>query len=180
MTGNSLFSQVIKALNEKYPDLQVIYKGIMRNIPADEVDMKPLVIDRCKFLAQKPKRKKRKRNMGFVMYWILDEEEPIVHRDIVIELIVKKFRAKLDKDLIEMLCDTFRYMPPVAPEDPNAPPKKKKKKVRKSKLVEWHEMAKYYLARHPTERGPPRFAKLAKKSKKKRKGKKGKKATVKF
>lgn len=151
----SLHLQVVAFLQEANPKFKVIYEGILRNIPAEAVDMKSLVLRRCKFLAMKPKKKKLKRNMGHVMHWILDDERPLVDRGEVTELITRTFGAKLDEDLIKLLNDTFRYEPPEQPVDPDAP-KKKRKGKKKSKLVEWHSMAELYFALFPTARGAPK------------------------
>lgn len=67
--GDTYISQVallqIGKILKKNPDIQIIHGGVIGFYPPATVDLMALVIDRCKFLAMKPKKKKLKRNMGY-------------------------------------------------------------------------------------------------------------------
>lgn len=153
-------------MHKLHPHLKVIFQGIARNIPANEVDVKSLVLNRCKFVAQNRRNRRQRRNMGHVMHWILDDERPRVSPEEVETLILDIFRARLDADLMNSLLEAFRYIEPKDPDEP------KKKKRRKKKLIDWHEMANLYLTLHPTARGHVKPQKV-KVTDKRAKGKKG-------
>lgn len=142
-------------MHKLHRNLKIIFQGIARNIPANEVDVKSLVLNRCKFVAQNRKNRRQRRNMGHVMHWILDDERPRVRPEEVETLILHIFRAKLDADLMTSLLEAFRYIEPKDPDEP------KKKRRRKKNLIDWHEMANLYLTLHPTARGQMKRRKLS-------------------
>lgn len=58
--------QETKNILNKNPKIKIIYGGVIGFYPPATVDLMALVIDRCKFLAMKPKKKKLKRDMGYL------------------------------------------------------------------------------------------------------------------
>lgn len=49
------------------PELKIIYKGQIKEQPAEEANFKNILVDRMKALAMKPKKKKFRKNMGLVI-----------------------------------------------------------------------------------------------------------------
>uniref|UniRef100_A0A182RYM2 Uncharacterized protein n=1 Tax=Anopheles funestus TaxID=62324 RepID=A0A182RYM2_ANOFN len=121
----------VRLCSLKYPAKKIIYQGKLRAKPARPVDVKEMLLERCRFLAQKPKKAKQKRDIGHLMLQLAAAENTILTREEFV-LVVKRFRAKLDRPLLESLMDAFEV------------PKK---------LVDTGAMALKYLAKHPTE--PP-------------------------
>lgn len=64
LTKNTI--ELINKIKLWVPTLTIIYKGTLMSNPPEDVDFAPILIDRCKFLAMKPKKIKLKKNMGFV------------------------------------------------------------------------------------------------------------------
>jgi Ran GTPase-activating protein (RanGAP) involved in mRNA processing and transport len=143
-------AKVIVKLKQKNPTANLIYKDRLYPNPPEPVDLKSIAINRCRYLAQKPKRKKLRRDIGHFMLQLEALEEPLLKQDAFLELL-RNFKAKLDDRLIEFLVKQFMT------------------KDKKAKRVNVHEMAEYYLERYPTEPPPP---KPEKKKKKKPKPKK--------
>jgi Ran GTPase-activating protein (RanGAP) involved in mRNA processing and transport len=46
------------------PDVKILFKGILMNNPPRPVNVKEMLFNRAKFLGMKPKRKKRKKDLG--------------------------------------------------------------------------------------------------------------------
>lgn len=57
-------SDAIKTKKKISPNLVVIFKGVMMTNPPENVNFRNLLMDRCKFLAMKPKKKKLKKEFG--------------------------------------------------------------------------------------------------------------------
>ncbi|XP_055617829.1 uncharacterized protein LOC129763090, partial [Toxorhynchites rutilus septentrionalis] len=121
----------------------VLFQGILLANPPRPVDLHEMLLDRCRFLGFKPKRKKRKRNLGHFMLQLQKLENLLLTRDDFVAQ-VKKFRIKLDQNLLRALMDAFADR----------------------KLVDCGAMATKYLTKYPTE-PPPVKRKKAKKKKKK-------------
>uniref|UniRef100_A0A182W1J4 Uncharacterized protein n=1 Tax=Anopheles minimus TaxID=112268 RepID=A0A182W1J4_9DIPT len=115
----------------KYPTKKIIYQGVLGANPARPVDVQEMLLERCRFLAQKPKKPKLKRDIGHLMLQLAAAENTLLEREEFV-LVVKRFRVKLDQPLLEALMDAFEV------------PKK---------LVDTGAMALKYLTKHPTE--PP-------------------------
>ncbi|XP_053660046.1 uncharacterized protein LOC128709088 [Anopheles marshallii] len=115
----------------KNPTKMIIYQGVLRAEPARPVDVQEMLLERCRFLALKPKKIKLKRDIGHLMLQLAAAENTILAREEFL-LVVKRFRVKLDRSLVEALMDAFEV------------PKK---------LVDTGAMARKYLTKHPTE--PP-------------------------
>lgn len=146
--------RAIEDLKRTFPEKEVIYYDKMMPNPPDPVDFQAIVIDRCKFLAMKPKKKRLRKDMGHFMHQLLETEREYMAPSEFAE-VLQGFKAKIDDDLKNHLQEVFTQKIKIG--------KKKGKKV----FVK--EMADYYLGRHPTEPPPPP------KPKKERKPKKGKK-----
>jgi hypothetical protein len=142
--------KVIDKLKAKNPEVTLVYKGQLYPNPPEPVDLKSIAINRCRYLAQKPKRKKLRRDIGHFMLQLAALEDPLLKLDAFGDL-MRNFKAKLDDSLVEFLVKQFMT------------------KEKKIKRVNVHEMAKYYLERYPTEPPPPV---PEKKKKPKRKAKK--------
>lgn len=56
----------MKKVGEINPQLEIIYKGQIKERPAEEANFKNILVDRLKTLAMKPKKKKKRKNMGWV------------------------------------------------------------------------------------------------------------------
>ncbi|XP_052890342.1 uncharacterized protein LOC128298614 [Anopheles moucheti] len=115
----------------KNPTKKIIYQGVLLAQPARPVDVQEMLLERCRFLALKPKKPKLKRDFGHLMLQLAAAENTILTREEFV-LVVKRFRVKLDRPLAEALMDAFEV------------PKK---------LVDTGAMARKYLTKHPTE--PP-------------------------
>uniref|UniRef100_A0A182PZE7 EF-hand domain-containing protein n=1 Tax=Anopheles farauti TaxID=69004 RepID=A0A182PZE7_9DIPT len=109
----------------------VIYQGVLMANPARSVDVQEMLLERCRFLAQKPKKSKQKRDFGHLMLTLSGAENKTITRE-EFELAVKRFRIKLDRSLLESLMDAFQAS---------------------KSTVDTCAMAVKYLTRHPTE--PP-------------------------
>lgn len=147
---------VVDAITElklTFPEKEVEYYDQLMPNPPDPVDFRAIVIDRCKFLAMKPKKKKFRKEMGHFMHQLLETEKEVMAPDDFKDLL-RVFKAKIDDDLKKHIEEIFTDKVKVG--------KKKLKRV----LIK--EMAEYFLERHPTEKPPPP------KPKKERKKKKGK------
>lgn len=139
--------QLSKRFMNRDPSKRITYQGVLMANPPRPVDVPEMLLDRCRFLGFKPKKKKRKRDLGHFMLQLQKLENPLLERDDFLAM-VKKFRIKLDKSLNESLMDAFT----------------------ERKLVDGAAMAVKYLAKYPTE-PPPVKPKKAKGKKKKKKGK---------
>uniref|UniRef100_A0A182YGM0 Uncharacterized protein n=1 Tax=Anopheles stephensi TaxID=30069 RepID=A0A182YGM0_ANOST len=133
-------NKLCRLCKRKYPSKTIIYQGVIRANPARPVDVQDMLLDRCRFLAQKPKKAKQKRDFGHLMLQLAAAEETVLVRE-EFEQVVKRFRAKLDRPLLEALMDAFEV------------PKK---------LVDTGAMALKYLTKHPTD---PPIVKQARKGK---------------
>lgn len=125
------------------PTKSIIYQGVLLSNPPRPVDVPEMLLDRCRFLGFKPKKKKRKRDLGHLMLQLQKLENPLLEREDFIAM-VKKFRIKLDKSLLGSLMDAFA----------------------ERKLIDSAAMAVKYLGKYPTEL-PPEKPKKAKKKRKK-------------
>lgn len=167
--GDTYISQAAvlqtRKIFNKNPNIQIIHGGVIGFYPPATVDLMALVIDRCKFLAMKPKKKKLKRNMGYMkifnnlifytliyliffshfMLKLKEEEDKYIRRGQFIEQ-VQDFKLRLDEDLVGMLMDVFTI---------EISSKIKGGGERIRKYVGLTEMADYYLERHPTDPPPP-------------------------
>lgn len=130
------------------PSKTISYQGVLMANPPRPVDVPEMLLDRCRFLGFKPKKKKLKRDLGHLMLQLQQLESAPLERDAFVAT-VKKFRIKLDRPLLEALMDAF--------------PTGKRQ-------VDGAAMAVKYLGKYPTEPPPPKVKKA-----KKKKGKKGKK-----
>uniref|UniRef100_A0A182M7Z9 Uncharacterized protein n=1 Tax=Anopheles culicifacies TaxID=139723 RepID=A0A182M7Z9_9DIPT len=124
-------AKLCRMCTRKFPTKRIIYQGVLRANPARPVDVQDMLLERCRFLAQKPKKPKLKRDIGHLMLQLAAAEHTILEREEFM-LAVKQFRVKLDRPLLEALMDAFEV------------PKK---------LVDTAAMAQKYLTKHPTE--PP-------------------------
>lgn len=149
-------ADAVRELNQEFPEKEVVYYNHMMPNPPDPIDFKAIVIDRSKFLAMKPKKKKMRKEMGHFMYQLLGTEKEFMAPDEFKDLL-EAFKAKIDDDLKKHIGEVFTDKVQVG--------------KRKLKRVLIKEMAEYYLNRHPTEEPPPPKPKKEKK-KKKGKGKK--------
>lgn len=59
-----MFLQLIEKIKKRNKKLQITYQGTMMTNPPQEPNFKDILMDRIKFLAQKPKKAKLKKNMG--------------------------------------------------------------------------------------------------------------------
>ncbi|XP_055551620.1 uncharacterized protein LOC129733988 [Wyeomyia smithii] len=123
---------------------QITFGGILLANPPAPVDVPEMLLDRCRFLGFKPKKKKRKKDLGHLMLQLQHLDEPLLTRE-DFTAAVKKFRIKLDKSLMGSLMDAFADR----------------------KLVDIGAMASKYLEKYPTE--PPPVKQKKKKSSKGRK-----------
>ncbi|XP_053672298.1 uncharacterized protein LOC128722644 [Anopheles nili] len=115
----------------KNPIKTFVYQGVLLAKPPRPVDVPEMLLERCRFLAQKPKRAKQKRDLGHLMLQFASAEDTAPTREDFV-LAVKRFRVKLDRALLEALMNAF--------EGPQ-------------KSVDVGAMALKYLTKHPTE--PP-------------------------
>ncbi|XP_065073045.1 uncharacterized protein LOC135697360 [Ochlerotatus camptorhynchus] len=143
-------SKVTGRLSKRFmnrdPSKRITYQGVLLANPPRPVDVPEMLLDRCRFLGFKPKKKKLKRDLGHFMLQLQKLENPLLPRDDFLAM-VKKFRIKLDKSLTESLMDAFT----------------------ERKLVDGAAMAVKYLDKYPTE-PPPVKPKKSKGKKKKKKG----------
>uniref|UniRef100_A0A182SKX3 Uncharacterized protein n=1 Tax=Anopheles maculatus TaxID=74869 RepID=A0A182SKX3_9DIPT len=133
-------AKLCRLCKRKYPSKKIIYQGVIRANPARPVDVQEMLLERCRFLAQKPKKAKLKRDFGHLMLQLVAAEDKVLVRE-EFEQVVKRFRVKLDRSLLEALMDAFEV------------PKK---------LVDTGAMAVKYLTKHSTD---PPIVKKAKKGK---------------
>uniref|UniRef100_A0A1Q3FTA4 Putative leucine-rich repeat protein n=1 Tax=Culex tarsalis TaxID=7177 RepID=A0A1Q3FTA4_CULTA len=147
---NKIAGRLSRRFMNRDPSKTVTYQGVLMSNPPRPVDVPEMLLDRCRFLGLKPKKKKLKRDLGHLMLQLqqLDGGGTVLERD-AFAAAVKKFRIKLDRPLLEALMDAF--------------PTGKKQ-------VDGAAMAAKYLGKYPTEPPPPKV----KKAKKKKKGKKKK------
>ncbi|XP_058448525.1 uncharacterized protein LOC131428511 [Malaya genurostris] len=131
-----------KRFMKRDPSKLIIFQGILLANPPRPVDFPEMLLDRCRYLGFKPKKKKRKRDLGHLMLQFQLLEDPLLSRD-DFKLNLKKFRLKLDKSLLQTLMETFADR----------------------KLVDTATMAAKYLEKYPTE-PPPEKKKKARKGKK--------------
>ncbi|XP_053686109.1 uncharacterized protein LOC128735646 [Sabethes cyaneus] len=147
-------SKVTGRLSKRFmtrdPTKQITFGGILLANPPRPVDVPEMLLDRCRFLGFKPKKKKRKKDLGHLMLQLQRLEQPLISREDFIATI-KKFRIKLDKSLMGSLMDTFGDR----------------------KLVDTGAMASKYLEKYPTE-PPPVKQKKKKSAKRKKKNKNAK------
>uniref|UniRef100_A0A182N5S0 EF-hand domain-containing protein n=1 Tax=Anopheles dirus TaxID=7168 RepID=A0A182N5S0_9DIPT len=113
------------------PSKHIIYQGVLMANPARPVDVQEMLLERCRFLAQKPKKAKQKRDFGHLMLQFAGAESKTITRE-EFELAVKRFRVKLDRPLLGTLMDAFQAS---------------------KSTVDTGSMAEKYLTKHPTE--PP-------------------------
>lgn len=133
------------------PSKLITFQGILLANPPRPVDFPEMLLDHCRFLGFKPKKKNNKRNLGHLMLQLRSLEEPLMPpKDF--QAAVKKFRIKLDKSLMGTLMDTFS----------------------ERRLVDTGAMATKYLQKYPTEPPPIEEKKKTKKKNKKNGGTKGK------
>ncbi|XP_062706657.1 leucine-rich repeat-containing protein 74A-like [Aedes albopictus] len=140
---NKVAGRLSKRFMKRDPEKTIIYQGVLLSNPPRPVDVPEMLLERCRFLGFKPKRKKRKRDLGLFMLQLQKLESPVLERDDFVAM-VKKFRIKLDKSLLGSLMDAFA----------------------ERKLVDSGAMALKYLGKYPTE-WPPEKPKKAKRKKKK-------------
>lgn len=124
-------AEIVKKVMEQHNNLCVLYKGV-RMPDTRTVDFSAILVDRCKFLAMKPKKPKLQRNMGDFFYKKLrDGPEYCLPAEFLI--LVQEFKAKLDDELVQQIADHWTVL------------------VGKSKKVNVKELCNYYLARYPYE-----------------------------
>uniref|UniRef100_A0A182PPY1 EF-hand domain-containing protein n=1 Tax=Anopheles epiroticus TaxID=199890 RepID=A0A182PPY1_9DIPT len=123
-------AKLCRICKRRYPTKQIIYQGVLRANPPRPVDVQDMLLERCRFLAQKPKKAKLKRDLGHLMLQFGDAENAVLTRE-EFDLALKRFRLKLDRALLDALMDAFEV------------PKR---------LVDTGAMAVKYLTKHPTER----------------------------
>lgn len=132
--------------------LHVLYKGA-RTATVRPADFSAILVDRCKFLAMKPKKRKLKREMGeFFARKIRDGAKYSSAEEFAAML--KEFKAKIDDTLVGKIVENWTV------------------NVGKGKKMDLEGLCNYYLAKHPYELiEKPAIAKK-KESKKKKKSKK--------
>ncbi|XP_058812989.1 leucine-rich repeat-containing protein 74A-like [Topomyia yanbarensis] len=145
---NRVTNRLSKRIMTQDPSKTITYQGVLLPKLPLKVDIPEMLLDRCRFLGLKPKKKKLKRNLGHLMLQFQLLEKPSLPRDDFLAM-VKKFRIKLDKDLKKILMETFADQ----------------------KRVDTAAMAAKYLEKYPTE--PPPVKKKKDRSGKKKEGKKG-------
>ncbi|XP_039449723.1 leucine-rich repeat-containing protein 74B-like [Culex pipiens pallens] len=145
---NKIAGRLSRRFMNRDPSKTISYQGVLMANPPRPVDVPEMLLDRCRFLGFKPKKKKLKRDLGHLMLQLQQLESAPLERDAFVAA-VKKFRIKLDRPLLEALMDAF--------------PTGKRQ-------VDGAAMAVKYLGKYPTEPPPPKVKKA-----KKKKGKKGKK-----
>ncbi|XP_058121008.1 uncharacterized protein LOC131285012 [Anopheles ziemanni] len=124
-------AKLCEFFKRKTSSKQFVYQGVLLANPPRPVDVQDMLLERCRFLAMKPKKANLKRDIGHLMLQFREQENAILTRDEFL-LAVKQFRVKLDRALIEALMDAFA--------------------VQKGS-VDTRTMAGKYLIRHPTD--PP-------------------------
>lgn len=142
--------QILKKVLQKNPGLRIEFAGILMSNPPQPVDFRKLLMARLKTLAMKPKRAKRKRNMGLFFLQLLDGEEKSCTMDEWLDK-CHAFKAKIDDPLCVQIANEWKSL--------------------KTGSIEIHEIAEYYLSLYPTERPPP-VVKIERKPKASKKGKK--------
>lgn len=144
-----------KAVARNRGQLRIVYAGTMMQRPPEAVDFRWVLMRRMRTLALKPKKAKKRRDMGQFFLALQRELEP---RDRTVDEFMgelKAFGAKLDDPLKAQVCAQFKH---------------------KSKDQVLHlEMAECYLQHFPTEwiepivkapRPPPKKGKGKEKGKK--------------
>lgn len=131
---------LIAKINQKFPALQIIYRGTFAARPLKMVNYSELLMNRSKYLAAAPKKRKLKKNMGHFCLKMLNDGPEYCTYDEFMDYVMA-FKLKLDKKLIEQIMRNWT----------ETVGKKKKAKQR----VAVHKMAKFYLELHPTENPPP-------------------------
>lgn len=150
-------TSIKKALAQR-SNLTIHYNGI-RNDSTRSVDFSAILIDRCKFLAMKPKKLKLKRDMGEFFAQKLRDGPQYCTADVFNELI-NTFNAKINDDggvLMKQIIENWT------------------EQMGKNTKVNLEAMCNYYLKRHPYELvdAPTDVieSKVAKKKPKRNKGK---------
>lgn len=144
--------KILKTVLLKNPGLRIEFAGVMMSNPPVPVDFRVLLMARIKALAMKPKRAKRKRNMGLFFLQLLDGEETECTMDEWLDK-CHAFKAKIDDPLCVQIANEWKTL---------------------KGRIEMHAIADYYLGLYPTERPPP-VVKIERKPAKEKKGKKEKK-----
>lgn len=111
------------------PELHIEYLGV-RQSTTKTVDFSAILVDRCKFLATKPKKVKLQRNMGHFFATTLRDGPELCTED-ELSALIAKFGAKLDQQLVKQMAENWN------------------EKFGKSTKVNLAEMSRYYLQRHP-------------------------------
>lgn len=145
-------ARLSKRFMNRDPTKTITFQGVLMANPPRPVDVPEMLLDRCRFLGFKPKKKRLKRDMGHLMLQLQALENPLLERDDFLEM-VRKFRIRLDSSLKESLMDAFM----------------------ERKLVDSAAMAVKYLSKYPTEPPPPKPPKPIRKQKKKKEAAKKKK-----
>ncbi|XP_058055710.1 leucine-rich repeat-containing protein 74B-like [Anopheles bellator] len=127
---NQQTAKLCQLHRKRSPHKTIVYQGVLLNNPPRPVDVQEMLLDRCRFLATKPKKRKLKRDFGHLMLQFQDLGERIIPREEFLQA-VKLFRVKLDQSLIDALLEAFGVP---------------------RNLVDVGAMAVKYLTKHPTER----------------------------
>ncbi|KFB53561.1 AGAP012977-PA-like protein [Anopheles sinensis] len=134
-------AKLCEFFKRKTPSKQFTYQGVLLANPPRPVDLQEMLLERCRFLAMKPKKAKLKRDVGHLMLQFKGQQNAVLTRDEFL-LAMKQFGAKLDRALIDALMDAF---------------------AAQKGYVDTGTMAEKYLSRHPTD--PPEKAPKATKGK---------------
>lgn len=59
--------QLAHMATTKYPDLKIIYQGVLMAKELPEIDIREILIDRLHRMALLPKKKKKRKEMGYVL-----------------------------------------------------------------------------------------------------------------
>lgn len=132
-------TDIISRILKKYPALQIISRGCFIPAPLKTVDFSKLLMDRCKFLAMAPKKKKDQRDMGDFFIKMLNGGPEFCSNFEFEKLLISDFKAKLDKKLTDQVAlnwtETYG-------------------KKGGKKRIALHKLANYYLELHPAECSP--------------------------
>lgn len=131
-------TDIVTKIHQKYPALQITFKGCFTPRPLKTVDFSKLLVDRCKYAAMAPKKKKLRKNIGHFFIKML-KEGPEFCTKFEFEELISKFKAKLDKKLIEQVALNWS---------------ESYGKKGAKKRIALHKLANYYLELHPTECPP--------------------------
>lgn len=61
---------MVKRAMDRNKHLKIIYKGTLGAEPIEPVDIRPILMDRIKYLPMKPKKKKLQKNIGYLFYML--------------------------------------------------------------------------------------------------------------